>query len=147
MESYGDSKLIINQVRGEYEVRNKNSVPYYQVTVVWVEKFKCYINYVPRKDNTHANALSSLATTLSLPSKVEQKVFKASWTLYHPKQAPEINNDAKQSQKNKIVYEVSTSMEPREWQLSFTGFMLYSILPDNSKEATSIKKEDGMMLL
>ena len=30
LEAYGDSKLIINQVKGEYEVRHRDLVPYYQ---------------------------------------------------------------------------------------------------------------------
>ena len=29
LEAYGDSKLIVNQVKGEYEVRHKGLVPYY----------------------------------------------------------------------------------------------------------------------
>ena len=33
LEAYGDSKLIINQVKGEYEVRHGDLVPYYHVVV------------------------------------------------------------------------------------------------------------------
>ena len=33
LEAYGDSKLIVSQVRGEYEVRHEDLVPYYIATV------------------------------------------------------------------------------------------------------------------
>jgi len=33
LEAYGDSKLIINQVHGEYEVRYEDLVPYHNVTL------------------------------------------------------------------------------------------------------------------
>jgi len=48
LEAYGDSKLIVNQVRGEYEVRHEDLVPYHNVTVYMVERFRnFYINHVP----------------------------------------------------------------------------------------------------
>lgn len=70
-----------------------------------------YIDYIPLKNNTHADVLKSLVATLALPPKVEQKVLVASRNLYHPKQALEINKYAKQNLKNKTVCEASTSME------------------------------------
>ena len=39
-EAYGDSKLIVNQVRGEYEVRHEDFVPYYNATIHMAERFK-----------------------------------------------------------------------------------------------------------
>ena len=32
-EAYGDSKLIINQVKGEYEVHHEDLVPYYHAVI------------------------------------------------------------------------------------------------------------------
>ena len=39
LEAYGDSKLTVNQVRGEYEVRHKDLVPYHNATINMAEKF------------------------------------------------------------------------------------------------------------
>ena len=48
LEAYGDSKLIINQVKGEYEVRHEDLVPYHNVTIIMAEKLEnFYINHVP----------------------------------------------------------------------------------------------------
>jgi len=50
LEAYGDSKLIINQVRKEYEVQHEDLVPYHNVTIIMVEKFEnFYIDHVPRQ--------------------------------------------------------------------------------------------------
>ena len=37
LEAYGDSKLIVSQVRGEYEVRHEDLVPYYNATSTWLK--------------------------------------------------------------------------------------------------------------
>ena len=48
LKVYGDSKLIINQVRWEYEVRHEDLVPYHNATINIDEKFKSfYIDHVP----------------------------------------------------------------------------------------------------
>ena len=49
LEAYGDSKLIVNQVRGEYEVRHEDLVPYHDAIIKLAGRFKSfYINHVPR---------------------------------------------------------------------------------------------------
>jgi len=48
LEAYGDSKLIVNQVRGEYEVRHEYLLPYHNATIDMAKKFKnFYIANVP----------------------------------------------------------------------------------------------------
>jgi len=49
LEAYGDSKLIVNQVRGEYEVRHEDLTPYHNATIHMAERFRnFYIDHVPR---------------------------------------------------------------------------------------------------
>ena len=67
LEAYGDSKLIVNQVCRDYEVRHEDLVSYYKTTIYIAEKFKnFYINHVPRQQNAHADALASLAAFMAL---------------------------------------------------------------------------------
>ena len=40
LEAYGDSNLIINQVRREYEVRYKDLVSYHNATIHMAERFR-----------------------------------------------------------------------------------------------------------
>ena len=50
LEAYSDSKLIINRVRGEYEVRQEDLVPYHNAMINMAETFRSfYINHVPHQ--------------------------------------------------------------------------------------------------
>src|SRR5436190_13157968 len=67
LQAYGDSELIVNQLRGEYKVRSDDLIPYFNFALQMAEQFEgFYIGHVPRLDNTHADALASLATSLCL---------------------------------------------------------------------------------
>jgi len=92
LKMHGDSKLIINQVRGEYEVWHKDLVPYHNATINMAEKFKSfYINHVPCQQNAHVDALASLAASLSLPVGATEKALIYSHNLYFSKFALEDN--------------------------------------------------------
>ena len=68
LEAYGDSKLIINQVKGEYEVRHRDLVPYYHAVIKMANLFDgFYIGHVSRPQNTKADTLVALVATLALP--------------------------------------------------------------------------------
>jgi len=47
LEAYGDSKLIINQIKKEYEVRHVDLVPYYHAVIKVANSFDgFYIDHV-----------------------------------------------------------------------------------------------------
>jgi len=70
LEAYSDSKLIVNQVCGEYEVRHEDLVPYFNATIFMAERFRnFYIDHVPRQQNAHADALASLAASFGSSSQ------------------------------------------------------------------------------
>jgi len=49
VEAYGDSKLIVNQVKGEYEVQHEDLVPYYHTVIRMANSFDgFYIGHVSR---------------------------------------------------------------------------------------------------
>jgi len=81
LEAYGDSKLIVNQVRGEYEVRHEDLVPYLNVTIYMAERLgNFYIDHVPRQQNAHTDALASLAASLALSARVVEKYLSIAMT-------------------------------------------------------------------
>ncbi|XP_020254135.1 uncharacterized protein LOC109831209 [Asparagus officinalis] len=72
LEAYGDFQLIVNQVCGEYEVRNEDLLSYYFTVLKQARKFKdLFIGYIPQAQNAYTDALASLATSLALPIGVE----------------------------------------------------------------------------
>ena len=86
LEAHGDSKLMVNQVRGEYEVRHEDLVPYYNATIHMAEKFKIfYIDHVSRQQNTHADALASPAASLALSAGAVEKILIHNHVLYCPR--------------------------------------------------------------
>ena len=55
-EAYGDSKLIVNQVKGECKVRHEDLVPYYHTVIKMANLFDgFYISHVSRSQNTRAD--------------------------------------------------------------------------------------------
>ena len=73
LEAFGDSQLIVKQVQGEYEVRNQDLIPYHKVVVEMAESFEgFFIEYIPRLQNTYADALAALAVSLAQPPETEQ---------------------------------------------------------------------------
>jgi len=66
-EVYGDSKLIINQIKREYEVHHEDLIPYHHAAIQLDNTFGgFYISHVSCLKNTKANALATLAATLTL---------------------------------------------------------------------------------
>ncbi|XP_020272836.1 uncharacterized protein LOC109847996 [Asparagus officinalis] len=113
LEAYNDSQRIVNQVRGEYNVRNEDLLPYYFVVLEQARKFKgFFIGYIPRAQNAYADTLASLETSLALSPGAETTIHVSGRELYYPK----ISLD-KQSDKTMIGEVCTTSMEfePRDW--------------------------------
>ena len=67
LEAYGDSKLIVNQIRREYEVCYKDLIPYHHETIQLANTFDgFYISHVSHLQNTKADALAALHLLYSL---------------------------------------------------------------------------------
>ncbi|KAK2972910.1 hypothetical protein RJ640_026662 [Escallonia rubra] len=63
----GDSKLVINQLLKEYEVKKEDRVSYFRYDTNLINKFDSVeLEHVPREENRMANALANIATTLAL---------------------------------------------------------------------------------
>ena len=83
LEVYSNSKLIVNQIRREYEVRHENLVPYHNATIHMAEKFRnFYIDHVSCRQNTHPDVLESLAPSFVLPARMAERVLIYSYDLY-----------------------------------------------------------------
>jgi len=129
LEAYDDSKLIINQVKEEYEVRHENLVPYYHAVIEMANSFDgFYIVYVSHLQNTKADALAALAATLALPIDATYHLTVVSRCLFCPKYALETNK----------VHATSTGFKPKDWQFPIIDYALHDILLDDPKEVASI---------
>ncbi|KAK2980357.1 hypothetical protein RJ640_014530 [Escallonia rubra] len=63
---YGDSQLVVKQLRGEYTVRRTNLVPYHEITNQLLSQFgKVQIFHVRRGVNAQADSLAGLAAAMT----------------------------------------------------------------------------------
>ncbi|XP_020254136.1 uncharacterized protein LOC109831211 [Asparagus officinalis] len=82
-EAFVDSQLIVNQVRGEYKVKNQDLIPYHQAAVEIADSFKeLFIEYITRLQNAYTYALAILAVSLAQPPKTEQLVTVRTYQLF-----------------------------------------------------------------
>jgi len=59
-----DSQMVVDQVRGEFEVKEPLFQCYHHTVTNLIAKFdKVIIEHIPRQDNERADALSRLAST------------------------------------------------------------------------------------
>lgn len=58
---YGDSALVISQVRGDWETRDKKLIPYREHGVKLIPYFdEITFHYIPREENQLADTLDTL---------------------------------------------------------------------------------------
>ncbi|TYK06432.1 uncharacterized protein E5676_scaffold163G001350 [Cucumis melo var. makuwa] len=70
IEIFGDSKLIINQLSYQYEVKHQDLKPYFSYARRLMDKFDSIIlEHIPRSENKKADALANLATALTQKKK------------------------------------------------------------------------------
>ncbi|XP_074299717.1 uncharacterized protein LOC141630871 [Silene latifolia] len=75
MDIYGDSKLVVNQVLGEYEVKKEYLIPYHQRALQMLNQLEdIHVAHVPRSANKLADALANLAATLALGAEESMQV-------------------------------------------------------------------------
>ncbi|XP_019258536.1 PREDICTED: uncharacterized protein LOC109236776 [Nicotiana attenuata] len=75
LEIYGDSKLIINQLLGNYEVKKEDLLSYHEYASGLLENFdRVFLNHVPREENCKADALANLATMMALGENESTKI-------------------------------------------------------------------------
>ena len=75
LEIYGDSKLIINQVLGQYVIKKEDFIPYCKYAKRLLANFEAItLEHIPRKENRQADALANLVIALALSQEETTKV-------------------------------------------------------------------------
>jgi len=105
LKAYGDSKLIVSQIKIEYEVRHRDLMPYYQAAIKLAKIFDSfYISNVSRLQKTKADALTELAAMLALLANTRNRLNVATCQLFCSKYSLEVNK----------VHTTSANFEPRD---------------------------------
>src|SRR5436189_3814624 len=101
-----------------------------------------YIGHVPHQNNTHADALARLATSLCLQAGEYQSIMVFARSLFHPKwTSPKgsVKPDAAiPLQKTSNVVARSDTLD---WRTPFIDYIMYNIRADDQKLAASVRKK------
>ena len=122
--------MIINQVKGEYEVRHEDLIPYHHVAIKLANLFNgFYSSHVSHLLNTKADALAVLAATLALPADTTYRLTMATRHLFCLKYDLEISE----------VHTTLINFKSRDRRFSIIDYALHDILPDDPREAVSVR--------
>ncbi|XP_013651718.1 uncharacterized protein LOC106356520 [Brassica napus] len=126
IQVFGNSQLIINQVRGEYQAKDDSMIQYLVVAQRLIKKFKsCKLTQIPREQNSQDDALANLGSTLETNSQMSIPLLVLQWpaTLEEPPSE-----------------EVSAVEEGETWMTPLVRYLEADILPEDRNEARKIKK-------
>ncbi|XP_039054461.1 uncharacterized protein LOC120196812, partial [Hibiscus syriacus] len=77
LKIYGDSSLVVYQLRGEWETKDPKLLEYRNFILELVKEFeKVTFNYLPREENQMADALATLAAMFQATKKVDMMPIK-----------------------------------------------------------------------
>ncbi|XP_019240297.1 PREDICTED: uncharacterized protein LOC109220284 [Nicotiana attenuata] len=132
LEIYGDSKLIINQLLGNYEVKKEDLLPYHEYASGLLEKFdRVFLNHVPREENRKADALANLATTMVLGENESTKVY-----VCHRWVIPRLLD----LQVNESHHTSVRVIEEEDWRQPLIEYLEHGKLPEDPRQRTDIKR-------
>ena len=120
-----DSRLVVGQVRGEFEVKDERMQGYLSQVKCMQSKFDSFdLLHVPRSGNAHADSLAMLATssTQDLPQVILVE------DLYKPSRTGD-------------TVQVNQIRAGSSWMDSIIQFLNEDILPENKIEADKIRRK------
>ncbi|XP_019155716.1 PREDICTED: uncharacterized protein LOC109152471 [Ipomoea nil] len=133
---YGDSKLIVNQVLGVYEVKKPELIPYNsyaKMLLHWLGD--ATIEHIPRKQNKQADALAALASTVSHPTYEARLRVCQKWVV-----PPIFEDDGSLDDIVELptasVYEV----DKEDWRQSLIDYLADGKLPQDPRRRVDVRR-------
>ncbi|KAM2415787.1 hypothetical protein ACFX1X_002106 [Malus domestica] len=132
LEIYGDSKLIINQLLTEYEVRKDDLVPYFRLATQLLQRFEAVtLRHVPRKENQMADALANLTSSMTLGEDEATNVPVCQrWVI--PLVTEIVLSDTN------VISILPVNVE--EWRQPLINYLEHGMLPDDPKHRTEVRR-------
>ena len=138
IEVRGDSQLVVKQMKGVYEVRKPDLIPYYQKAVEMSALFaKFDITYVSRSQNAQADALAGLAASLLFPDDQPLNLIICERRIMPPLNTVEAIAKGHKMMVNRISVH---HIEEEDWRLPLIEYIREGVLPENVKERESIRR-------
>ncbi|XP_075659273.1 uncharacterized protein LOC142629189 [Castanea sativa] len=134
LEIFGDSKLIINQVLEQYDVKKEDLVPYCKYAKKLLANFEAStLEHIPRKENRQADALANLATTLALSQEETTKVAVSQrWVV------PSVVEEEKEEKQANVIS--VCLVEKEDWRQTLIEYLQHGRLPDDVRHKTEVRR-------
>ncbi|KAM1282220.1 hypothetical protein ACFX2I_022708 [Malus domestica] len=134
LEIFGDSKLIINQLLTEYEVRKDDLIPYFRLATQLLQEFETMtLKHVPRKENQMADALANLASSMTLGEDEAAEVLVCQrWVI--PLVTEMLLDDTN------VISVLPVDVE--EWRQPLIDYLEHGKLPDDPRHRSEIREEE-----
>ncbi|KAL0320195.1 UNVERIFIED_CONTAM: hypothetical protein Sradi_5281000 [Sesamum radiatum] len=135
LKVFGDSKLVINQLLGLYEVKKPELFPYFsyaQRLIGWLGDVE--IEHVPRKDNKQADALTKLASTLTTLEDNARVPICKSWVI------PPIFDDDDCEEEEELHAIKVFDIEKEDWRQPLIDYLKYEKVPDDPRRKIDIRR-------
>ncbi|XP_071912458.1 uncharacterized protein [Coffea arabica] len=132
---YGDSKLVVNQLLGIYDVKKPELIPYYK----YARQLMGYlgdvtIEHIPRNFNQQADSLARVASMITLPSHRNQISICQNWVI--PPMFDEDDDGEEENTYHIFVHEI----EKEDWRHLIVDYLNHGKLPEDSKKRVDIRR-------
>ncbi|XP_057779963.1 uncharacterized protein LOC130998564 [Salvia miltiorrhiza] len=134
LKVYGDSKLVVNQILGLYEVKKPELLPYVKYArkiIEWLGDVE--IEHIPRNENKQADALAKLASTIAMVSGETQIPVCERWVI------PPIFEEEKDEEIESHLVEVF-EIEEEDWHQLLVDYLKYDKLPNDPRRRVDIRR-------
>ncbi|KAA0065860.1 uncharacterized protein E6C27_scaffold538G00070 [Cucumis melo var. makuwa] len=131
IEIYGDSKLIINQLSLQYDVKHEDLKPYFAYAKQLMERFDSVVwEHVPRTKNKRADTLANLATALMMLDNVSLNIpLCQQWIM--PPLLPECQE---------VNVAASHLINEEDWCQPIIEYLEHRKLPKDSCHKTEVRR-------
>nr|XP_027071991.1 uncharacterized protein LOC113696809 [Coffea arabica] len=132
---YGDSKLVVNQLLGVYDVKKPELISYYK----YARQLMGYlgnvtIEHIPRNFNQQADSLARVASMITLPSHRNQISICQNWVI--PLMFDENDDGEEENTYHIFVHEI----EKEDWRHLIVDYLSHGKLPEDPKKRVDIRR-------
>ncbi|GMQ02073.1 hypothetical protein CsSME_00048471 [Camellia sinensis var. sinensis] len=137
---YGDSELVVKQLRGEYIVKKTSVIPYHERADQLLSQFrKTHIFHVKRRTNARADSLASLAASLTLSDSKTITITVGERRVLQP---------LKEVSDLVPILVVTTKGENEEdWREPFMAYLQHGRLPEDKVKRIEVRRRATKFIL
>lgn len=127
------------EIQGKYEVWNQDLMRFHKATMWMAEKFRnLYIEHSHRRQNAHADALASLATSLATRRRVRESVDLHLWPVLPQVSTRRCTDSNQRPSKERGIGDFNRPSSQR-LEISVHQVCLFGVLANVPKEVATIK--------